>query len=282
MSGPASLSLSCQAELLQNGRRNVELRNNPDKFTIAGVTFEGRQELIRALQPLQSVLLEREPYNPHDPSAVRVVDLLGRTLGYIPRKNDQNARFKYERGFAVIAGAGLAGASGKYGASLYARPTVPCLTLDPFPLAASDSWRHTEMAATFKDRWPQLQATTLAAAGHRCEVTGLSHDELPLLVVPQWRYNSAANAAQLVGLMALSQPLAEAKARLERGVVAAASKSSADMVARSLEELQQTPDGQLFAELNGISAEDATGYFKFELGGTQSAMEQGWRTEVLL
>lgn len=50
---------------------------------IAGVTFDGRQELLAALHPGDRLTLVREPANPHDPHAVRVTTRDGRTLGYL-------------------------------------------------------------------------------------------------------------------------------------------------------------------------------------------------------
>lgn len=51
---------------------------------VAGVTFEGRQELIKKLHPRSIVRLEREPANPHDPYAIKVM-ADGMHIGYIPK-----------------------------------------------------------------------------------------------------------------------------------------------------------------------------------------------------
>lgn len=60
---------------------------------VAGVTFEGRQELIKKLSPNSIVRLEREPTNPHDPYAVKIM-ADGMHIGYIPkdlaRKTSEN------------------------------------------------------------------------------------------------------------------------------------------------------------------------------------------------
>ena len=66
---------------------------NTIEVGVAGVTFEGRQDLLMQLfimqeagQPLTG-LLEREPDNAYDPNAVKVyIDSLGRHhVGYIPK-----------------------------------------------------------------------------------------------------------------------------------------------------------------------------------------------------
>jgi len=53
---------------------------------VAGVTFEGRQGVISRISPGTPVRLVREPQNPHDPHAVKVVTGDGWHLGYLPAK----------------------------------------------------------------------------------------------------------------------------------------------------------------------------------------------------
>jgi len=50
---------------------------------VAGVTFEGRQAIIQSLTPGQMLLLQREPSNPHDPHAVKVLTDGGQQIGYL-------------------------------------------------------------------------------------------------------------------------------------------------------------------------------------------------------
>src|SRR5439155_992836 len=50
---------------------------------VAGVTFESRQETVRALRPGDPLMLRREPDNPHDPHAVKVVTASGTQIGYL-------------------------------------------------------------------------------------------------------------------------------------------------------------------------------------------------------
>jgi single-stranded-DNA-specific exonuclease len=53
---------------------------------LAGVTFEGRQELISALEPGTPLRLVRQPLNEHDPSACSVVDPHGSHVGFLNRR----------------------------------------------------------------------------------------------------------------------------------------------------------------------------------------------------
>ena len=51
---------------------------------VAGVTFEGRQEIVRHVHIGDSVTLRPEPDNPHDANAVMVL-WKGEHVGYVPR-----------------------------------------------------------------------------------------------------------------------------------------------------------------------------------------------------
>jgi hypothetical protein len=50
---------------------------------IAGVSHY--QEALERCAPGQAVRLVHEPDNPHDPMALRVISLLGETIGYVPK-----------------------------------------------------------------------------------------------------------------------------------------------------------------------------------------------------
>lgn len=50
---------------------------------VVGVTFEGRQEVVRSLAPGDALHLQREPGNPVDPHAIRVLTAAGRQVGYL-------------------------------------------------------------------------------------------------------------------------------------------------------------------------------------------------------
>ncbi len=53
---------------------------------LAGVTFEGRQEVVARLLPGVPLRLEREPDNVHDPAACAVFDPFGDRVGYLNRR----------------------------------------------------------------------------------------------------------------------------------------------------------------------------------------------------
>ncbi|MGV8082396.1 MAG: single-stranded-DNA-specific exonuclease RecJ [Coriobacteriia bacterium] len=53
---------------------------------LAGVTFEGRQELLGHLAPGTPLRLERQPGNPHDPNACALRDPRGEQVGFLNRR----------------------------------------------------------------------------------------------------------------------------------------------------------------------------------------------------
>ncbi len=53
---------------------------------LMGVSFAGRQELVRGLSAGDDLRLGREPQNPDDPNAIAVFDGSGRRLGYLRRQ----------------------------------------------------------------------------------------------------------------------------------------------------------------------------------------------------
>ena len=73
--------------------------SKPPKMTdpivtrVAGVTFAGRQPIVRRLQVAQALQLVQEPANPHDPNAVKVVTHSGDQVGYVPRELAQHIQW---------------------------------------------------------------------------------------------------------------------------------------------------------------------------------------------
>lgn len=58
---------------------------------VAGVTFEGRQDVVSQLSPGQELDLQLEPDNPHDAFAIAVLVLGGAQIGYVRAFNHLNA-----------------------------------------------------------------------------------------------------------------------------------------------------------------------------------------------
>jgi single-stranded-DNA-specific exonuclease len=52
---------------------------------VVGVSFEGRQEIVRTLKQSQELFLMREPDNDHDSNAVAVLTNTGEQVGYLSK-----------------------------------------------------------------------------------------------------------------------------------------------------------------------------------------------------
>ena len=59
---------------------------NTYRTDVVGVTFDGRQEVVRRLRKGDSVMLVREPDNPFDTNAIRVERMNGEQFGYLNRQ----------------------------------------------------------------------------------------------------------------------------------------------------------------------------------------------------
>jgi len=67
---------------------------------VAGVSFY--QSALERCAAGQAVSLVHEPDNPHDPMAIRVVSILGETIGYVPRRSWIHHEI-HERGRGIAA-----------------------------------------------------------------------------------------------------------------------------------------------------------------------------------
>lgn len=61
---------------------------------LAGVTFDGRQQVIRCLVPGQQLRFVREPNNPYDSNAINVMTMSGLSVGFIAK--DKNSQLAYD------------------------------------------------------------------------------------------------------------------------------------------------------------------------------------------
>lgn len=65
---------------------------------VAGVTYENRQEAVRKMSPMDTVILFPEKDNPYDPNAMKVLMKDGKTsLGYLPREVAEKVGHNFRR-----------------------------------------------------------------------------------------------------------------------------------------------------------------------------------------
>jgi hypothetical protein len=81
----------CRRDLVPSkttsSRVSTTPRNDSDPIdtTVVGVTFEGRQKVVRDLCLGEVLQLVPEPTNPHDPEAVKVIRKNGEQVGHLDR-----------------------------------------------------------------------------------------------------------------------------------------------------------------------------------------------------
>ena len=77
---------------------------------VAGVTYEGRQRVVRTCREGEPVFLHREPNNPYDENAVAVYverkSLLGKTryaqVGYVPAEDASELAYWIDKGYTAL------------------------------------------------------------------------------------------------------------------------------------------------------------------------------------
>jgi single-stranded-DNA-specific exonuclease len=77
---------------------------------LAGVTFEGRQNVIRTLTVGQTLYFVREPDNKYDQNAINVKTEDGRSVGFIAK--DKNFQLAYDLDHGKKFGVVVAGVTG--------------------------------------------------------------------------------------------------------------------------------------------------------------------------
>jgi|SRR5690554_3666983 len=70
---------------VQSQKEANEADNQLIELSVAGVTFDNRQEVLARMHVGETLWLVREPQNPYDRNAIRVQRVSGEQVGYIPR-----------------------------------------------------------------------------------------------------------------------------------------------------------------------------------------------------
>lgn len=70
---------------------------------VVGVSFDGRQRIIRQTKVGETLSLVREPNNPYDRNAIMVLNSSGSQLGYISKDVASNLAYNMDSGARYIA-----------------------------------------------------------------------------------------------------------------------------------------------------------------------------------
>lgn len=169
---------------------------------LAGVTFDGRQSVVRNVEVGQKVLLERERDNLKDPNAVAALTLGGDHLGYIKAKF--NRCFEYDSTFGTVTGAGFSERANSYYARVACEPATPPLTLDLPPIFASV---HELTGPDFFDR---VCSERIAKAAGACETCRKPHGSQPQCQ-EVWAIDPTERTQTLRGVICLCSSCAQVR-----------------------------------------------------------------------
>ncbi len=109
---------------------------------VAGVTFEGRQQVVSGLRPGDTLQLRREPHNPHDPHAVKVLTATGVPVGYLSARVASRIAPSLDAGarYRVTVAQVTGGGERAYGLNVYLQRLEDPGEVEP-PLRAAASGR---------------------------------------------------------------------------------------------------------------------------------------------
>jgi len=80
-----------------NTNNQLGHKKEPLETKVVGVTYEGRQSIVALLRTGEEVLLVREPDNPYDGNAIKVVRKEGQCFGFISRDIAASLASKFDK-----------------------------------------------------------------------------------------------------------------------------------------------------------------------------------------
>eukprot|EP00798_Chlamydomonas_sp_ICE-L_P008042 gene8042-1276_t len=181
------------------------------RFFVAGVSFEGRQEAVKGLTFGQHVMLRRTPWNQYDSNAVEVSTLAGLSLGFVPKA--VNPEFQtHEVVCGEVLTVGSSNTSDLLGVQIRTQAGLMALTADPLPTAHAMSLKKLQTAIGAQ-RWTTLKNEAFDRTKSTCEIMGVPSAKLQrgLLLLPVWQYNDEARHVKLVRLTTVCEQVLKAK-----------------------------------------------------------------------
>ena len=81
---------------ITNASNHSADHKTPIETNVVGVTYEGRQSIVALLKVGEKVLLVREPNNPHDNNAIKVIRQNGQCFGFISRSGAASLASRFD------------------------------------------------------------------------------------------------------------------------------------------------------------------------------------------
>lgn len=216
------------------------------------------QEVVKLLEKDQAVSFVREHNNPHDANAIKVETLDGVQIGYVPK--GYTDAFASETNFGRVLSVGKTASGDQYGASVGVVPEAPSLTVDVLP---SELEAYEDPSTYLKPGlWQSLQQEALQRCSQCCEVSGVVTERL--LTVPLWRFLYDKATVQLIGALAVCEPVWRAKQM------------------HKLTDVQQA--GQVMQAVNDWNERERQAYVQYALVFRPQVMNniKGWKVDTSL
>lgn len=175
------------------------------------------QEVLATVQKREPVQLVREPSNRYDPNAIAVFSLSsGLQLGYVPKES--TGMFTSDQICGRVASVGQAGLSGVLGCIVDMRPQLPSLTLPVLP-PGMEHCADLSTSGLSQHDVEEVTSGTLAAAGGKCQVTGVAAAAGQALhVVPHWYADLVQRVLWCTGAVAVCAEVHDAMRMLQQPV----------------------------------------------------------------
>ncbi|KAK2075804.1 hypothetical protein QBZ16_001545 [Prototheca wickerhamii] len=172
-----------------------------EAFKAVGVSFNDVQTTLGTMNQGDALIIAREPDNPYDREAVRILSLDGRPLGYVARTDTHHFTRRQVTGRIASLGQAQQG-SGLLGYRIECQPAIRCvaLTAAPAPLLP---WL--DLAQRLQDGpgWDALLRRELAP-GTRCHLSGAPATHL----VADWDISDASRCMRLSAFLPATQAIA--------------------------------------------------------------------------
>mmetsp|Transcript_20561 Transcript_20561/g.61874 ORF Transcript_20561/g.61874 Transcript_20561/m.61874 type:complete len:486 (+) Transcript_20561:367-1824(+) len=171
-------------------------------FKLVGVSFEGRQEVLKTIEPGGVVVFTKKPH-PMDPHAVFVDTLSGESLGFVAAV--ETDYFKHPITFGRIKTIGPEATTSQLGAVVEVQPDVPGLTVDALPDDMLPL-THLRLVVT-RAAWDCIRGQAYERDDYRCRITGGTGPDGLVQAAPLWDVDDEEGTITLVDIITLAEPV---------------------------------------------------------------------------
>lgn len=205
---PMQVVLSSRSKLLQS--------QPYEQLRVAGVTFEGRQDIVSTLEKGQALAFIREPDNPFDENAVRIstLDDQSRVVGYVPKT--RTSSFIHTMCFGKVSSVGKPANQQQdvWGCIAEVQSRIPPMTVLPIPRNLHGKKSIDELTFSDKEKWNEFKGAILERSNGVCSISGAITNSIAEL----WEFIKENRTLKLAGFVAQEQEVTKIQRMLESGM----------------------------------------------------------------